>query len=92
MISERKERLRASCTRTLAALPNMRFSIIEKLTELGWGDEIDMLLDEDDLGGHKLVRQPTLLTERSELASTFNFILRIDILENSLEKHLGTVG
>jgi hypothetical protein len=49
-----------------------------------------MLLEEDDLGSHKLVKQPTLLTERSE-STLLPFALLIDILENSLEKYLGII-
>jgi hypothetical protein len=43
-----------------------------KLTELGWGEEIVMLLEEDSLENHRLVKQPTLLTERSELAQAIS--------------------
>jgi hypothetical protein len=39
--------------------------VIEKLEGLGWGFEIQKLPIDDDLGGHKLVKQPTRLTERS---------------------------
>jgi hypothetical protein len=49
-----------------------------------------MLLEENDLGSHKLVKQPALLTERSE-STLLPFALRIDILENSLEKYLGII-
>ncbi|KAF8131584.1 hypothetical protein EV363DRAFT_1431558 [Boletus edulis] len=39
-------------------------AIIEKLTELGWGPEIEQIPDRDDLSHHKLVKQPTRLTPR----------------------------
>ncbi|KZP15635.1 hypothetical protein FIBSPDRAFT_1047991 [Athelia psychrophila] len=43
-------------------------SIIEKLSELGWGPEIEQIpkgaLDDDPLAQHKLVKQPTALTNR----------------------------
>ncbi|OJA11870.1 hypothetical protein AZE42_03262 [Rhizopogon vesiculosus] len=39
-------------------------AIIEKLTELGWGDEIQQITYSDDLSHHRLVRQPTRLTGR----------------------------
>ncbi|KAH7924491.1 hypothetical protein BV22DRAFT_1035091 [Leucogyrophana mollusca] len=39
-------------------------AIIEKLTTLGWGYEIEQIPYRDDLSHHKLVKQPTRLTER----------------------------
>ncbi|KAG0703640.1 hypothetical protein DFH29DRAFT_915440 [Suillus ampliporus] len=39
-------------------------AIIERLTEIGWGDEIEHIPYTDDLSHHKLVKQPTRLTDR----------------------------
>ncbi|KAL4070439.1 hypothetical protein J3A83DRAFT_4243270 [Scleroderma citrinum] len=39
-------------------------AIIEELTKLGWGDEIEKIPSDDDLGHQKLVKQPTRLTPR----------------------------
>ncbi|KAG8219345.1 hypothetical protein J3R82DRAFT_228 [Butyriboletus roseoflavus] len=39
-------------------------AIIEKLTELGWGFEIEQIPYRDDLSHHRLVKQPTRLTSR----------------------------
>jgi hypothetical protein len=39
-------------------------AIIEKLTELGWGPEIEQIQDRDDLSHHRLVKQPIRLTPR----------------------------
>ncbi|EGO18980.1 hypothetical protein SERLADRAFT_480105, partial [Serpula lacrymans var. lacrymans S7.9] len=39
-------------------------AIIDKLTELGWGEEIAQIPYRDDLSHHKLVKQPTRLTTR----------------------------
>ncbi|KIJ66489.1 hypothetical protein HYDPIDRAFT_129407 [Hydnomerulius pinastri MD-312] len=39
-------------------------AIVEKLTELGWGPEIEQIPYRDDLSHHKLVKQPTRLTPR----------------------------
>jgi len=41
-------------------------SIIEELTKLGWGPEIEKIPGVDDLSHHKLVKQPTRLTPRSQ--------------------------
>lgn len=39
-------------------------AIIEELTKLGWGPEIEQIYPSDDLGSHRLVKQPTRLTPR----------------------------
>ncbi|KAG9313900.1 hypothetical protein JVU11DRAFT_4672 [Chiua virens] len=39
-------------------------AIIEKLTHLGWGHEIEQIPYRDDLSHHRLVKQPTRLTPR----------------------------
>ncbi|KIM88893.1 hypothetical protein PILCRDRAFT_813893 [Piloderma croceum F 1598] len=39
-------------------------AVIEKLEDLGWGSEIQKMPKDVDLGGHRLVKQPTRLTER----------------------------
>ncbi|KAF9235124.1 hypothetical protein BU15DRAFT_65102 [Melanogaster broomeanus] len=39
-------------------------AIIEKLTELGWGPEIEQIPYRDDLSHQRLVKQPTRLTPR----------------------------
>lgn len=39
-------------------------AIIERLTEIGWGAEIEHIPYTDDLSHHKLVKQPTRLTDR----------------------------
>lgn len=39
-------------------------AIIEELTKLGWGPEIEQIPPYDDLGNHRLVKQPTRLTSR----------------------------
>ncbi|KIL00812.1 hypothetical protein PAXRUDRAFT_821269 [Paxillus rubicundulus Ve08.2h10] len=39
-------------------------AIVEKLTELGWGPEIEQIPYRDDLSHHRLVKQPTRLTTR----------------------------
>jgi len=39
--------------------------IIERLTDLGWGNEIEHIPYSDDLSHHRLVKQPTRLTPRS---------------------------
>ncbi|KAI9569475.1 hypothetical protein HD554DRAFT_2020544 [Boletus coccyginus] len=39
-------------------------AIIKKLTELGWGSEIEQIPYRDDLSHHRLVKQPTRLTPR----------------------------
>ena len=39
---------------------------MEKLTDLGWGYEIEQLCWHNDLGRHALVKQPTRLSDRSE--------------------------
>jgi hypothetical protein len=44
-----------------------RKSIIDRLTSLGWGEEIDKIPLYDSLGHHRLVKTPQLLTERSKL-------------------------
>ncbi|KAI6136164.1 hypothetical protein F5141DRAFT_1059395 [Pisolithus sp. B1] len=41
-----------------------RQAIIDELTKLGWGPEIEQILPSDDLGSHRLVKQPTRLTPR----------------------------
>ncbi|KAJ7754968.1 hypothetical protein DFH07DRAFT_822306 [Mycena maculata] len=50
----------------LADLRQERYNgIVAKLTEIGWGAEIDGILPADSLKTHKLVKQPTALTERT---------------------------
>jgi hypothetical protein len=49
-------------------------SIVEKLTELGWGPEIEQIPYRDDLSHHRLVKQPTRLTTRSRLHPTTDSI------------------
>jgi hypothetical protein len=46
------------------------FRIIQKLAELGWGDEIEYLLDYDPsiFARNAIVNQPKDLTERSTYA------------------------
>ncbi|KAI6163681.1 hypothetical protein EDD17DRAFT_429687 [Pisolithus thermaeus] len=39
-------------------------AIIDELTKLGWGPEIEQIPSDDDLGSHRLVKQPTRLTPR----------------------------
>ncbi|KAH7886299.1 hypothetical protein F5I97DRAFT_2027864 [Phlebopus sp. FC_14] len=39
-------------------------AIVEKLTELGWGPEIEQIPHRDDLSNHRLVKQPNRLTPR----------------------------
>ncbi|KAG1742751.1 uncharacterized protein EDB91DRAFT_296179 [Suillus paluster] len=39
-------------------------AIIGRLTEIGWGDEIEHIPYTDDLSHHRLVKQPTRLTDR----------------------------
>jgi hypothetical protein len=52
----------------LADLKEERYlAIVAKLTALGWGSEITSILPCDSLRSHRLVKQPNLLTERSEL-------------------------
>ncbi|KAI5995363.1 hypothetical protein EDC04DRAFT_2802323 [Pisolithus marmoratus] len=41
-----------------------RQAIIEELAKLGWGPEIEQIPPFDDLGSHRLVKQPTRLTPR----------------------------
>ncbi|KAJ7724256.1 hypothetical protein B0H16DRAFT_1596898 [Mycena metata] len=50
----------------LADLKEERYlAVAAKLTVLGWGPEIDSMLPSDSLRGHKTVRQPHPLTERT---------------------------
>ncbi|KAJ7610829.1 hypothetical protein FB45DRAFT_1037725 [Roridomyces roridus] len=50
----------------LADLKEERFKAISaKLTDLGWGDELEELLPCDSLRFHKSVKQPTRLTDRT---------------------------
>ncbi|KAG6335460.1 hypothetical protein ID866_3634 [Astraeus odoratus] len=39
-------------------------TVVEELTKLGWGPEIEKIPPRDDLSLHKLVKQPTRLTPR----------------------------
>jgi hypothetical protein len=62
-------------------------SIIERLTELGWGTEIEQIPYRDDLSHHRLVKQPTRLTPRSRLHPTFSSI--INLIHSSLGQYPG---
>jgi hypothetical protein len=61
-----KKRMNSTAMVTFAELTISKHSIIERLTALGWGDEIDKIPG-DDLESHRLVRAPQQLTERSKL-------------------------
>jgi hypothetical protein len=60
---ERKRR--SSAARSATRCSKVDYRIIEKLENLGWGSEIQQIPHDNDLGGHRLVKQPTRLTERS---------------------------
>ena len=64
--------------------------IIEKLTELGWGSEIERIPYRDDLSHHRLVKQPTRLTPRSRLRPASGII--VDLIRPSLGQHPGRDG
>lgn len=64
--------------------------IIEKLTELGWGPEIEQIPYRDDLSHHRLVKQPTRLTPRSRLLFIFSGI--VDLIRLSLGQYPGRDG
>lgn len=59
--------------------------IIKKLTELGWGSEIEQIPYRDDLSHHRLVKQPTRLTPRSRLHPALSSI--IDLIHPSLGQY-----
>jgi hypothetical protein len=65
----RRDRKKAYVTlrpRTSAARDTyIIYRIIERLEALGWKSEIEQIPMIDDLGNHRLVKQPTRLTERS---------------------------
>jgi hypothetical protein len=53
-------------TLQLLTLSLFKNSIIDKLTALGWGEEIEKIPHIDDIGNHRLVKQAQKLTERSK--------------------------
>jgi len=77
-------------------------SIIQKLTALGWGSEIEeiqtakLLYGEEGLEDHKLVKQRALLTERSQLLPVPCSLILTDVImvcaTYSLEQNLRTIG
>lgn len=80
-------RLLPSCLKSELNSPRR---IIEKLTELGWGPEIEQIPYRDDLSHHRLVKQPTRLTHRSNLLFTFSGI--VDLIRFSLGQYPGRDG
>lgn len=85
-----KERKRESPEQLFEEQAKWPHSIIEKLTELGWGSEIEQIPYRDDLSHHRLVKQPTRLTPRSRLLFTFNCI--VDLIRPSLGQYPGRDG
>ena len=74
--SQELEQLRDSRKQAYVNAPNKFYSmlnllqsIIDKLTNLGWGEEIPKIRY-SSFENHKLVKVPQLLTERSKLVSS----------------------
>jgi hypothetical protein len=55
--------------------------IVDKLTALGWGDEIEMIPRYDSLANHRLVKAPQVVTERSAL----RFTVHCTLTDNALQ-------